>query len=77
MGNSKTKKMCIRDRLSDYENAITAETGLVLRVHQSNFSIEGFTERPSLPDLVTLCEGRGVPLFDDQGTGLMLSLIHI
>jgi len=63
-----------RTRLSDYENAITAETGLVLRVHQSNFSIEGFTERPSLPDLVTLCEGRGVPLFDDQGTGLMTTM---
>jgi len=63
-----------RTRLSDYDNAITPETGLVLRVHQSNFSIEGFTERPALSDLVSLCKGRGVPFFDDQGTGLVARL---
>jgi L-seryl-tRNA(Ser) seleniumtransferase len=63
-----------RTRLSDYENAITPETGLVLRVHQSNFSIEGFTGRPALPDLVSLCRERGVPFFDDQGTGLVTAL---
>jgi L-seryl-tRNA(Ser) seleniumtransferase len=63
-----------RTRLSDYENAITPETGLVLRVHQSNFSIEGFTERPALSDLVSLCKGRCVPFFDDQGTGLVAPL---
>ena len=63
-----------RTRLSDYENAITPETGLVLRVHQSNFSMEGFTERPALSDLVLLCKRRGVALFDDQGTGLIIPL---
>ncbi len=66
-----------RTRLSDYENAITPETGLVLRVHQSNFSIEGFTERPALADLVSLCKGRGVPFFDDQGTGLIEPLSEL
>ena len=66
-----------RTRLSDYENAITSDTGLVLRVHQSNFSIEGFSERPTLSDLVTLCKDRGVPFFDDQGTGLIASLSEL
>jgi L-seryl-tRNA(Ser) seleniumtransferase len=63
-----------RTRISDYANAITPETGLVLRVHQSNFSIQGFVERPSLSDLVAVCKERGVPLFDDQGTGLITPL---
>ncbi len=38
-----------RTRVSDYAAAITQDSGLILRVHQSNFSIEGFTERPALP----------------------------
>jgi L-seryl-tRNA(Ser) seleniumtransferase len=45
-----------------------------LRVHQSNFSIEGFSERTSLVDLVELSKSAGVPLFEDQGTGLVSSL---
>ena len=63
-----------RTRLADYENAISADTGLILRVHQSNFSIEGFTERPTLPDLVALGRRKNVPVFNDQGTGLLISL---
>jgi L-seryl-tRNA(Ser) seleniumtransferase len=63
-----------RTRLADYENAISADTGLILRVHQSNFSIEGFTERPTLEDLVFLGKRNNVPVFNDQGTGLVSSL---
>ena len=63
-----------RTRLADYEDAISANTSLVLRVHQSNFSIEGFTERPSLQDLVALGKRRNIPVFNDQGTGLIPSL---
>ena len=63
-----------RTRLVDYENAISAETGLILRVHQSNFSIEGFTERPTLQDLVALGKRKNVAVFHDQGTGLVSSL---
>ena len=63
-----------RTRLLDYENAISADTGLILRVHQSNFSIEGFTERPTLQDLVALGKRKNVPVFNDQGTGLVSSL---
>ena len=63
-----------RTRLADYERAISPDTGLILRVHQSNFSIEGFTERPALQDLVALGKRKNVPVFNDQGTGLLFSL---
>ena len=63
-----------RTRLADYEEALCAATRLILRVHQSNFSIEGFTERPALRDLVSLGKRSNVPLFNDQGTGLLTSL---
>jgi L-seryl-tRNA(Ser) seleniumtransferase len=63
-----------RTRLSDYESALGPATGLLLRVHQSNFSIEGFAERPTLPELVALSKRAGTPLFEDQGTGLVSSL---
>ena len=63
-----------RTRLADYEDAISPATTLLLRVHQSNFSIEGFAERPSLQDLVTLSDRACIPLFEDQGTGLLTSL---
>jgi L-seryl-tRNA(Ser) seleniumtransferase len=63
-----------RTRLADYERAITPATGLLLRVHQSNFSIEGFFKRASLQELVALSKRAGIPLFEDQGTGLLSSL---
>jgi L-seryl-tRNA(Ser) seleniumtransferase len=63
-----------RTRLADYERALCAATALILRVHQSNFSIEGFAERPALADLVALSRRVHVPLFEDQGTGLLSSL---
>jgi L-seryl-tRNA(Ser) seleniumtransferase len=63
-----------RTRLADYEAAISAATRLFLRVHQSNFSIEGFVERPALRDLVSLGKHAKIPVFDDQGTGLIASL---
>jgi L-seryl-tRNA(Ser) seleniumtransferase len=63
-----------RTNLADYERALGPATGLLLRVHQSNFSIEGFAERPLLHDLVTLSKRAGIPLFEDQGTGLITSL---
>ena len=63
-----------RTHLADYERALGPATGLLLRVHQSNFSIEGFAERPLLQDLVTLSRRAAIPLFEDQGTGLVTSL---
>jgi L-seryl-tRNA(Ser) seleniumtransferase len=63
-----------RTRLSDYAAAITPETRLILRVHRSNFSIEGFTEQPSLEELIALGEEASVPVFEDQGTGCVVRL---
>jgi L-seryl-tRNA(Ser) seleniumtransferase len=63
-----------RTRLADYEGAISPATRLILRVHQSNFSMEGFVERPALRDLVSLGKHAKIPVFDDQGTGLIASL---
>jgi L-seryl-tRNA(Ser) seleniumtransferase len=63
-----------RTRLADYQNAISPATRLILRVHQSNFSMEGFVERPALRDLVSLGKRANIPVFHDQGTGLIASL---
>ena len=63
-----------RTRLADYQGAISPATRLILRVHQSNFSMEGFVERPALRDLVSLGKHAQIPVFDDQGTGLITSM---
>jgi len=60
-----------RTRLSDYAGAINANTRMILRVHQSNFRMEGFTERVELQDLVKLGRSSGLAVFEDQGTGSM------
>jgi L-seryl-tRNA(Ser) seleniumtransferase len=60
--------------LSDYERAISPDTGLILRVHQSNFSIQGFVTRPHISELLALGKRSNVPVFEDQGTGLIFSL---
>jgi L-seryl-tRNA(Ser) seleniumtransferase len=63
-----------RTRLADYESAITDGTAVVLRVHQSNFRMVGFTERPPLRDLSRLAERRGLDLVDDLGSGALTPL---
>ena len=63
-----------RTRIADYERAINDRTRLLLRVHRSNFEITGFTEQPSLEDLVALARRRNVPLIEDQGSGALLDL---
>jgi L-seryl-tRNA(Ser) seleniumtransferase len=66
-----------RTRISDYENAITEKTRLLLRVHRSNFEISGFTEQPSIADLVALARKRGIPLMEDLGSGALFDLRSI
>ncbi|HEY1579691.1 MAG TPA: L-seryl-tRNA(Sec) selenium transferase [Terracidiphilus sp.] len=66
-----------RTRVADYEQVVSEQTALLLRVHQSNFSMEGFVERPTLQALVSLAKTLGVPLFEDQGTGLLCELEQI
>jgi L-seryl-tRNA(Ser) seleniumtransferase len=63
-----------RTRIADYEKAITERTRLLLRVHRSNFEITGFTEQPSVQELVTLARKRGVPLMEDLGSGALVDL---
>ena len=63
-----------RTRRSDYEAALGPETGLILKVHPSNFRIVGFTEAPPLEDLVALARSAGVPIVEDLGSGLLDAL---
>jgi L-seryl-tRNA(Ser) seleniumtransferase len=63
-----------RTRVADYEKAINERTRLLLRVHQSNFEITGFTERASTDELVALARERGVPLMEDLGSGALVDL---
>jgi L-seryl-tRNA(Ser) seleniumtransferase len=63
-----------RTRLRDYERAITDRTRLLLRVHRSNFRITGFTERPSLAELVALGERFHLPVYEDLGSGCIADL---
>ena len=66
-----------RTRVSDYEQAITERTRLLLRVHRSNFEITGFTEQASTAELVTLAHKRGIPLMEDLGSGALFDLSSI
>ena len=62
-----------RTRADDYAAAINDRTGLLLRVHPSNFRIEGFAERPSLESLVAVGQRFGVPVVEDLGSGCLIS----
>ncbi|HEX8764961.1 MAG TPA: L-seryl-tRNA(Sec) selenium transferase, partial [Candidatus Acidoferrum sp.] len=63
-----------RTRLADYENAIGEKTRLLLRVHPSNFKVTGFTDKPSLDELVGLSQRTGIPLMEDLGSGCLVDL---
>ena len=63
-----------RTHLADYENAIDEKTRLLLRVHPSNFKVTGFTDKPSLEDLVSLSQRSGLPLVEDLGSGCLADL---
>jgi L-seryl-tRNA(Ser) seleniumtransferase len=63
-----------RTRIADYERAINEKTRLLLRVHRSNFQITGFTEQPSLEELVGLARKRNIPLMEDLGSGALFDL---
>ena len=63
-----------RTRAADYERAIGPETALLLRVHQSNFRVVGFTEQPRLEELVRVGHAHGLPVVDDLGSGVLAQL---
>ncbi|BCO09361.1 L-seryl-tRNA(Sec) selenium transferase [Desulfolithobacter dissulfuricans] len=63
-----------RTHLRDYENALTEETGLLLKVHCSNYRIIGFTSQVSNEDLVALGRRHGLPVMEDLGSGCFVDL---
>ncbi|MBN1967593.1 MAG: L-seryl-tRNA(Sec) selenium transferase [Anaerolineae bacterium] len=64
--------MTNRTSLSDYAQAITANTAMILVAHTSNFKMIGFTEQPELRDLAALARERGLILANDLGSGALL-----
>ncbi len=63
-----------RTRVADYEGAIGPQTAVLLRVHQSNFRVIGFTEQPRLEDLAGVARRHGLPLVDDLGSGALVDV---
>lgn len=63
-----------RTRIGDYQTAINERTRVMLRVHPSNFRMEGFTERPQLAEMAALARERKVALMEDLGSGSLESL---
>src|SRR6516164_4937617 len=63
-----------RTHARDYENAIGEKTGLVLKVHTSNYRIEGFTAEVSARELAALARARNVALVHDLGSGTLVDL---
>jgi len=60
-----------KTKIKDYENAITKKTAMLLKAHQSNYIIKGFTHEASLDELVNLGKTAGIPVFYDMGSGLL------
>jgi L-seryl-tRNA(Ser) seleniumtransferase len=63
-----------RTRVADYERAVGAETAVLLRVHQSNFRVVGFTEQPRLEELAAVARRHDLHLVDDLGSGAFVEL---
>lgn len=63
-----------RTRLSDYRQAVTEQTRLVMRVHPSNYRIVGFTSTPALVELARLAHEAGLTLYEDAGSGALSDL---
>lgn len=61
-----------KTRGADYRDAISMDTAALMRVHTSNFRVVGFTEAPTLDELVTLGRKRNVPVIDDIGSGALI-----
>lgn len=60
-----------RTRLSDYEQALTPDTGLIFKAHTSNFLMSGFTEEVSVRDLADFSKQHRIPFLYDIGSGLL------
>ena len=63
-----------KTHLSDYERAITPETKALMKVHTSNYRIVGFTEKPTLSEMVELGHRYSLPVIEDLGSGSLVNL---
>jgi L-seryl-tRNA(Ser) seleniumtransferase len=63
-----------KTRIADYAGAITPATRVLLKVHQSNFRVSGFTEETKLPELAALAQARGLLVVHDLGSGTLVDL---
>jgi L-seryl-tRNA(Ser) seleniumtransferase len=63
-----------KTRVDDYQSAIRPNTALLLRVHPSNYRMQGFTERPELHEIVELAKNSRIPLVEDIGSGCLMDL---
>jgi len=63
-----------RTRAADYDRAVGSETALLLRVHQSNFRVVGFTEQPRVEELAAVARRHELPLLDDLGSGALVDV---
>jgi len=63
-----------KTHMRDYENAACEATALLLKVHQSNYRITGFTEDVPIEKLVAFGHGRGIPVMYDLGSGCLINL---
>lgn len=62
-----------KTHLHDYEKALTPQTALILKVHRSNFYIDGFVGEPEIPEIAKLAHDHGIPLVEDLGSGAMMN----
>ncbi|MFT6499095.1 MAG: L-seryl-tRNA(Ser) seleniumtransferase [Akkermansiaceae bacterium] len=62
-----------KTHLHDYEKAITPQTALILKVHRSNFYIDGFVGEPEIPKIAKLAHDHSLPLVEDLGSGAMMN----
>jgi L-seryl-tRNA(Ser) seleniumtransferase len=78
MANSGTRMIEVgttnRTHLDDYRRALNKDTRLVMRVHQSNYRILGFTTSPALSELASLAHDAGLLLYEDAGSGVLVDL---
>lgn len=63
-----------KTRASDYARAITPKTGVLLKVHPSNFRIKGFTEQAELSEVVEIGKAHSIPVVHDLGGGILVDL---